>query len=106
VPERRSRQTTIVVVSSAIATIALLGIFVLYLINTIGDDDGSARPNQGTTTGIPGAAPQVPKPAGGATGATGGSTSGGASAPPPAGATGGASGGAGLQGGGGLRGVP
>jgi hypothetical protein len=72
----------IVAISAVIATVALLGIFVLYLIDTIGGDDGSTThktstsgpsglttrpPSLGTTGGVrPGTSP--PASSGGTTG--------------------------------------
>jgi hypothetical protein len=85
VPERRNLQATVVAVSAAIATVALAGIFVLYLIDTIGGDDGSSKPG---TSGPTSVTPRTP-PAGGTTGGTtpptrgttGGGTTGGTTAP-------------------------
>jgi hypothetical protein len=74
VPERRNLQTTVVAVSAAIATVALAGIFVLYLIDTIGGDDGSSKTG---TSGPTSVTPRAPAPGGTtppASGTTGGTT--------------------------------
>jgi hypothetical protein len=104
VPERRNLQATVVAVSAAIATVALAGIFVLYLIDTIGGDDGSSKPG---TSGPTSVTPRTP-PAGGTTGGTTPPTRG--TTPPTGGTTGGRTGGTTAPGGGrlggGLPGAP
>jgi len=98
VPDRRNLQATIVAVSAAIATVALVGIFVLYLIDTIGGDDSASTRNPRGTTG-PTSVTQPP--------ANGGTTP---RTTPPTGITGGTTGGgttgSGGRLGGGLPGAP